>query len=165
MVHTLRRKQFLPHPITEVFRFFQSPENLARITPPWLHFQILTPLPIEMKHGTLIDYTIRWLGIPVRWMTMITDYAPPAKFVDQQLRGPYSLWHHTHTFIERDGGTEMTDVVQYVLPFGFFGNIAHSLIVQQQLDEIFSYRSKVIADMFPSLKPQSSPTSTRESRP
>jgi len=154
MIHSLIRKQHFRQSIDEVFTFFQSPENLARITPQWLNFRILTPSPIEMKQGALIDYTIHWMGIPVRWTTTITDFEPPFRFVDQQLRGPYSLWHHTHTFVEQADGTEMSDEVQYVLPFGIFGDLAHTMIVQRQLDEIFSYRSRVIAEVFSSSSSQ-----------
>ncbi len=149
-IHTLKRKQSFAYPIGDVFRFFQSPENLARITPPWLSFRVLTPPPVEMKQGALIDYTIQWMGISVRWKTMITEYAPPYRFVDQQMRGPYSLWHHTHMFVEREDGTDMTDEVQYVLPLGVLGNLAHVFLVRRQLENIFSYRAKAIAEIFPS---------------
>lgn len=152
--HTLIRKQFVPRPLEEVFSFFQRPENLAVITPPWLGFRILTPMPIEMEQGTIIDYTIKWMGMPVRWTTMITSYRAPHTFVDQQLKGPYSLWHHTHTFIEKDGGTEMTDTVRYVLPFGILGDVAHAVVVQSQLEKIFDYRRKVIEQVFPALAVQ-----------
>ncbi len=134
----------------EVFSFFQRPENLAVITPRWLAFRILTPSPIDMGQGSVIDYTIKWMGVPVRWTTMITNYQPPHKFVDQQLKGPYSLWHHTHTFVGKDGGTEMTDTVRYVLPLGVLGDVAHAVIVQRQLDRIFDYRANVIEEVFPS---------------
>jgi ligand-binding SRPBCC domain-containing protein len=146
-IHTLERKQRLPRKPGEVFPFFESPENLARITPPWLNFRILTPGPIEMKVGTVIDYTIRWLGIPVRWKTLITAHEPPWRFVDEQIKGPYSLWHHTHLFAETDSGTEMTDSVRYALPGGPVGDVAHAMIVRRQLNAIFNYRAEAISRM------------------
>lgn len=142
--HTLERRQILAAPLGEVFAFFESPENLARITPPWLGFEILTPQPISMRTGTVIDYTVRWLGVPVRWRTLITSYEPGRKFVDEQIMGPYSLWHHTHEFAEESGGTAMTDRVVYGLPYGILGELAHNLMVRRQLEEIFDYRAEVI---------------------
>jgi len=143
-VHTLHRKQFIPQPRSRVFAFFEAPENLVRLTPAWLGFHILTPSPVTMGVGALIDYTIRWLGIPVRWRTLITAYDPPLRFVDEQIKGPYSLWHHSHTFEEVSGGTQMVDEVHFSLPFGFLGDIAHGLVVRRQLEQIFDYRSVVI---------------------
>ncbi len=150
-IHTLERKQRLPLKPGEVFPFFESPENLARITPPWLNFRILTPSPIEMKVGTVIDYTIRWLGIPVRWRILITSHEPPWSFVDKQIAGPYSLWHHTHLFAETASGTEMTDSVRYALPGGPFGDVAHAMIVRRQLNEIFNHRAETISRMLEGL--------------
>jgi ligand-binding SRPBCC domain-containing protein len=147
-VYSLTRTQFLPPPPEEVFRFFENPENLAAITPEWLSFRILTPPPIDLKVGTLIDYSIRWLGLGMRWRTMITTYDPPRRFVDEQLRGPYSLWHHTHSFRSVEGGTEMTDLVRYMLPCGVLGELAHRFIVRRQLDAIFDHRARVIAGVF-----------------
>lgn len=147
-VHTLRRTQRFPHPARDVFAFFETPENLAVITPRWLDFRILTPSPIHMEQGTLIDYTIRWLTVPVRWTTLITNYDPPNGFVDEQIRGPYALWHHRHTFVETNGWTEMTDDVRYALPLGPIGRAAHALLVRHQLEEIFDHRSRVIGRIF-----------------
>lgn len=149
-MHQLVRKQVLPLAPRDVFPFFESPENLSLITPPWLGFRILTPSPVTMKVGTLIDYTIRWMGIPVRWTTLITTYDPPVRFVDEQIRGPYALWHHAHTFRETEaGGTEMTDTVRYVLPYGWMGEVAHAIVVRSQLRHIFDYRMEAIAETFP----------------
>jgi len=146
-IHMLERRQLLPLKPGEVFPFFGAPGNLARITPPWLDFRILTPSPITMKVGTVIDYTIRWLGIPVRWKTLITSHEPPWKFVDEQIRGPYSLWHHTHLFKEIPSGTEMTDIVRYVLPGGPIGDVAHAMAVRRQLNDIFNYRAEAITNL------------------
>ncbi len=146
-VHTVKRIQRFSQPLHTVFSFFQKPENLARITPPHLGFKLLTPSPIQMKAGAVIDYTVSPFFIPFRWTTLITEYDPPHKFVDLQLKGPYSLWHHTHAFREVEGGTEMTDEVRFVMPFWILGDILHALIVRRQLEEIFDYRARVIADL------------------
>jgi ligand-binding SRPBCC domain-containing protein len=144
-IQTILREQTIDRPPDAVFPFFASPENLAIITPPWLGFRILTPLPLEVRTGTFIDYTIRWLGIPVRWRTLITEYQPSVKFVDQQIKGPYRFWHHEHAFEAVAGGTRMTDRVTYILPFGRLGDLAHRLLVRRQLEEIFDYRAASIA--------------------
>jgi len=142
--HLLRREQFVPRPLAEVFPFFSRPENLARITPANLGFQILTPTPITMKEGALIDYTIGLLGLRVHWRTMITTYDPPFRFVDEQLAGPYAFWHHTHSFEEVEGGTWIRDEVRYLLPFGPLGRIVHTLFVRRKLDAIFHHRHQII---------------------
>lgn len=111
--HTLFQQQLVRTPIAQVFEFFSRPENLERLTPPDLGFRILTPSPIAMKEGAVIDYTIRIAGLPLRWTTLITLYEPPHRFVDLQLKGPYSYWHHTHTFAETPDGTLLTDDVRY----------------------------------------------------
>lgn len=141
-VHTLTRHAFLPHPIERVFDFFSRAENLEAITPPWLGFRIVTPLPIRMEKGTLIDYSLRIRGVPVRWRTRIEEWDPPHGFVDAQIRGPYRLWEHTHRFVAVEGGTEMTDTVRYMLPFGPVGVLVHHLVVARDLRAIFDYRAE-----------------------
>jgi ligand-binding SRPBCC domain-containing protein len=145
----LKRRQFVPSPLREVFAFFSKPENLAVLTPKNLGFDILTPSPVSMKEGTVIDYTIKIAGFPVRWTTLITSYEPPYRFVDLQLKGPYSYWHHTHTFTETNEGTFIDDEVRYGLPFGVFGLLAHALFVKRQLNAIFAQRGNVIKTIFP----------------
>jgi len=147
-MYTLSRKQLVPAPPDRVFRFFSQPENLARLTPPDLGFVILTPPPIEMKTGALIDYTIRLLGIRVRWTTLITEFTPGRSFVDEQLKGPYSLWHHAHHFEEVPGGTIVRDEIRYALPLGLLGRFIHSIAVRGRLDGIFNYRSKAVTEIF-----------------
>ena len=122
------------------------PRNLETITPPWLQFKILTPDPIEMRAGALIDYQIKIHGIPVGWRTEIETWDPPHRFVDVQLRGPYRLWHHTHTFTERDGGTLCVDEVRY-RPIG--GALIDRLFVRRQVEEIFTYRRQRLQEIFP----------------
>lgn len=147
--YTLERQQWIPRPLPEVFDFFSRAENLQRLTPPWMHFRILTPQPILMKPGALIDYKLRVHGLPVRWQTKIETWNPPFGFVDTQLKGPYRLWHHTHRFTEWNGGTKIDDVVRYALPFGVVGQLAHWLQVSRDLTGIFEYRSRIVRELFP----------------
>lgn len=147
-LYTLNRTQIVSGPLEEVFAFFQRPENLAELTPPELGFVILTPSPIKMGEGALIDYTIRSLGVRLRWTTLITEYDPPHKFCDVQIRGPYSFWHHTHLFAAVESGTEVTDEVRYMLPLGPLGRLAHTLFVHKQLTHIFDYRTETISRIF-----------------
>ncbi len=135
-----------PVSLQEAFAVFENPYNLAAITPPWLNFRILTPN-LQMHLGAEIDYEFRWMGIPLLWKTRITEYEPPFHFVDEALKSPYLLWRHRHTFRPRAEGTLISDQVDYSLPFGFFGNAAHSLVVRKQLDQIFDYRQKIVAQM------------------
>jgi len=146
--HTIRREIWLPHSREEVFEFFSAARNLEQITPPLLKFEVLTPEPIPMGEGTLIDYRLRVHGLPLRWRTKITRWNPPYQFADIQLRGPYKLWDHTHTFLEEDGGTRMIDEVTYELPFGPLGDIVHTLMVRRDVEEIFRYRNGVIGALF-----------------
>ena len=147
-VYTLERQQVLPADTEEVFAFFSAPENLGRLTPRWLGFQFLTPLPLEVRRGALIEYALHWLGLPLRWTTLITAFEEPHRFVDEQLRGPYSFWHHTHAFRSVPGGTEMTDAVRYAMPFGPLGRIAHMLVIKRQLARIFDHRGAMVDAIF-----------------
>ena len=136
----------LPRSRDEVFPFFADARNLSEITPPWVQFQVLTPAPIVMQPGALIDYRIRVHGLPIRWRTEITEWNPPHRFVDVQLRGPYTLWHHTHMFEEKDGGTLCNDKVTY-RPRG--GAIINRLFVRKDVQRIFAYRRKRLLELFP----------------
>jgi ligand-binding SRPBCC domain-containing protein len=148
MPYLLRREQFIPFPVEEVFAFFAQAENLAQLTPDWMHFRILTPLPIVMTQGTVIDYRIHWGWVPMYWRTEITVWEAPFRFVDVQLRGPYKRWEHTHEFQRVNGGTLMTDVVEYSLPLGPLGRTMHWLLVRRDLQTIFDYRCQRIATLF-----------------
>lgn len=141
-------RQWVPRPLDEVFRFFSRPENLGELTPPEMRFEILTPEPLTMRPGALIDYGIRLGPLPMRWSSLITEYDPPHGFVDAQLRGPYDLWHHRHAFMQKDGVTEIRDTVHYRLPFGPLGNLAHALVVRRQLAGIFAYRRRRVEELF-----------------
>jgi ligand-binding SRPBCC domain-containing protein len=143
----LSRRQLVPRPLAEVFGFFSNPANLARITPPWLGFRMVTP-PQEMREGLLIDYRIRPLGIPQRWRSVITLWDPPNRFVDEQVVGPYRAWHHLYEFHAVEGGTGIRDTVRYALPLGLLGRLAHLIAVRRQLTAIFAYRERTIADLF-----------------
>ncbi len=147
-LYTLESNQFINKPIEEVFQFFSKPENLSVITPAKLGFKILSPNPVKMEVGRLIDYNIYLMGIPIHWRTLITDYEPPNMFVDQQIKGPYAMWHHTHTFHKVKGGVEIKDRVVYSIPFGFLGRLLNYLWIKRDLNNIFLHRKKVIDKLF-----------------
>jgi ligand-binding SRPBCC domain-containing protein len=149
--YELRRVQRLPVSLEKTFAFFADAGNLEAITPPFLRFRITSPLPIEMRAGALIEYQLRLFGVPFGWRTEIESFDPPHGFVDRQIKGPYALWHHTHTFREvadaAGATTEMTDVVRYAIRPALFGPAAHLLFVRRTLDRIFDYRAEKIADL------------------
>lgn len=150
MARTYRfeRVQLIPRPRSEVFAFFAAAANLERITPDFLRFRILTPPPIEMAAGTLIDYQLRLYGVQFRWRTRIDTFEPEASFSDTQVTGPYRRWYHRHEFADAPGGTEMRDIVEYKMRFGPLGALARRLFVQRSINQIFDHRRKVIADVF-----------------
>ncbi len=149
-VYSVDRETWVPNPVPEVFDFFSRAENLERLTPPWMRFRILTPHPIEMRAGTLIDYKLRVHGVPVKWRTRIESWNPPHQFIDLQLKGPYKLWHHTHRFMASGGGTLIADRVRYGLSFGLVGQFVNHLLVSRDVAEIFDYRAERIREFFPS---------------
>jgi ligand-binding SRPBCC domain-containing protein len=148
MAYVLEREQVLPVGVDEAFAFFGDALNLQRITPAWLHFRVVTPGPIAMAPGTLIEYRLRLHGLPLRWLTRIEAWEPGVRFVDVQLRGPYALWHHTHEFEPRGAGTLMRDRVRYALPLGPLGRAAHAVLVRRDLERIFAFRHATVAAHF-----------------
>lgn len=145
-IHTYSAELWLPQARARVFPFFADARNLETITPPWLKFEVLTPGPIEMRAGTRIDYRLRIRGFPVRWQSEITAWEPEHRFVDEQRRGPYRLWRHTHTFEEREGGTLCRDEVEYAV---FGGALINWLLVRRDVEMIFRYRQEVLTRLFP----------------
>jgi len=144
-VHEFKTELWLPLLPEELFSFFADAANLDAITPPWLHFHIVTPPPIAMRESALIDYRLRVHGIPLRWRTRINAWQPPHRFEDKQIRGPYRQWIHEHTFEARDGGTLARDVVLYAVPFDF---IAHRWLVRPDVERIFQYRAEALQQRF-----------------
>ncbi len=142
----IEREQVLPHPPERAFEFFSDARNLEAITPPWLGFKVITPEPIEVREGALIEYRLRLRGVPLRWLTRIDAWEPPRRFVDVQLRGPYRYWHHTHSFRAAGAGrTLMRDEVRYGLPYGPLGALAGALFVRRDLERIFDHRRDAVA--------------------
>ena len=141
----LARRIWLPRPRDEVFPFFADAANLDRLTPPWLHFRVVTPPPIRMAVGTKIAYRLRLHGVPIRWESEITEWDPPHGFVDEQRRGPYRLWSHHHLFEEVDGGTVSSDLVRYGV---FGGRLVDRLFIRRDLERIFDYRVEQLHGIF-----------------
>jgi ligand-binding SRPBCC domain-containing protein len=144
-LQTLTREQIVPREPDEVFGFFADAFNLEAITPPWLRFRIVTPGPIRMEPGALIEYRLTLHRIPIRWLTRIEVWEPGARFVDVQVRGPYRLWHHTHSFESHAGGTLVRDTVRYSLPLGPLGRLAEAAVVRRDLERIFDFRYAEVA--------------------
>jgi ligand-binding SRPBCC domain-containing protein len=145
-VHVLERSQRVGLPPQRAFEFFADAHNLERITPPWLGFRVLTPAPIEMREGALIEYRLRLHGVPLRWRTRIDVWEPPLRFIDRQLSGPYALWEHTHSFEPAgEEATTIRDVVRYSLPLGPLGDVARRLFVKRDVERIFDYRREAVA--------------------
>jgi ligand-binding SRPBCC domain-containing protein len=144
-VFEFRARTRVPRPRPEVFAFFADAGNLEELTPSFLGFQILTPQPVEMRPGALIDYRIRLSGFPMKWRTEISAWEPPHRFVDEQLKGPYRLWIHEHTFEEDGDGTVVIDFVRYAVPFG---TLANRLLVARDVRKIFAYREQRLKEIF-----------------
>jgi ligand-binding SRPBCC domain-containing protein len=142
--HLIERAQLVPLAAAEAFAFFADAFNLEAITPPWLRFRILTPRPIAMAEGALIDYRLALHGVPCRWHTRIDQWLPGRRFVDRQVSGPFRAWVHTHTFEPRPGGTLIRDHVVYHMPLGALGEIARLALIGRDLERIFDYRRDAI---------------------
>lgn len=144
-IHVIESELWLPQPPQTIFPFFADAHNLESITPAFLKFQVVTPKPIEMHAGTLIDYRLRIHGVPIGWRTRIRDWEPPYRFVDEQLRGPYRQWIHEHTFTEERGGTLCRDRVEYSV---YGGALVHALFVRKDVANIFAYRTEQLLARF-----------------
>jgi ligand-binding SRPBCC domain-containing protein len=151
----LRSELWLPQIRDEIFQFFADPHKLDTLTPAWLQFKILSPAATAMGKGTLLDYRLRLHGVPIRWQSEISFWEPPHRFVDRQIKGPYSLWVHEHTFATRDGGTLVGDNVEYAV---LGGTIVQRFLVAPDVARIFDYRRKILEARF-------NPAQLRRSRP
>ncbi len=147
-MRNLFKETFVPFSTEEIFDFFSKPENLNLLTPDSLRFRILSALPLEMKQGTIIDYSIKLGAIPFKWRTEITAWEPPFRFVDTQLKGPYRVWIHEHTFIPKDSGTIVRDSVSYLAPGWIIEPVIHRLLIKNKLEDIFDYREKKLKSIF-----------------
>ncbi|MFN6944804.1 MAG: SRPBCC family protein [Cytophagaceae bacterium] len=145
---TLKRTIFLNKPIEEVFDFFSRPENLNVLTPPHLRFKNNKPWPLVIETGTLIEYQIKLYGIPIKWLTKITNFEENRKFTDIQVKGPYLLWEHQHIFVSKNNGTEMTDIIRYKVPGFFLEPIIFHLVVNRDLKSIFKFREEKCKELF-----------------
>jgi ligand-binding SRPBCC domain-containing protein len=148
--YELRSDIMVKAPLEQVWAFFSNPKNLQRITPDYMGFQIVRCPPVEtIFNGMIIEYIVRpMLNLPLRWVTEIAEVQPPFSFMDIQLKGPYALWHHFHSFEKVNGHTKMIDIVKYAMPFGILGNLTHDLFVRRQLEEIFKYREETVQTLF-----------------
>jgi ligand-binding SRPBCC domain-containing protein len=155
---SIERAQLVPLSVPDAFAFFADAANLEAITPPWLRFRILTPQPIALREGALIEYRLTLHRVPVRWRTRIERWEPGVCFVDRQLDGPFAFWEHTHTFAERAGGTLIRDRVVYGMPFLAAGALAHRLLIGRDLERIFDYRREAVARLL--ARPPGAPSAT-----
>ena len=146
--YTVAFAQQVARPLPEIFEFFSRAENLQVLTPPWLNFKILDVRPQPVQKGTLINYSLRVHGIPLRWTSEIVEWEPPHRFVDLQLRGPYKLWRHEHRFEPKNGGTLISDTISLALPLGFLGQLAYKIKVHSDVQDIFSFREEKIRALF-----------------
>ena len=146
--NVIQFEHWLAHPVPDVFSFFGDEKNLEAITPPWLNFRVVGKTTERMQSGTLINYRLSLRGIPLKWQSRIEEWEPNKRFVDTQVKGPYKLWYHTHTFEAKDGGTLMSDVVRYAVPGGLLGNVLAGPFVRRDLAKIFAYRKQKIDELF-----------------
>ncbi len=143
-MYNYNQTQKLNMKLEELFEFFQKPENLERVSPSWVNFNIKSKLPLVMKEGAEFEYTIKLLGIPMNWKTRIIEYSPPEIFIDEQVKGPYKKWIHTHKFKQANGFVLMEDNVDYDLYGGVLKGIIHQLFVKKSVEKIFEYRREAI---------------------
>jgi ligand-binding SRPBCC domain-containing protein len=150
--HVLETRVWLGRPRPDVFAFFADPANLRHLTPPSLRVRLRTPAPV-MAAGAVLDYELRWLGIPLAWRAFVREYDPPYRFLDVQVRGPYARWEHRHRFLEEGGGTVVEDRVVYRLPLGPAGRALHALLVGRQLRAAWDYRTRKLGELLGPVRP------------
>ncbi len=150
--HILESRVWLARPRVEVFAFFADPANLPRLSPPALRLRLLAP-PAPMRAGSVYDFRVAWLGVPLRWRAFIREFDPPHRFVDVQVRGPYARWEHRHRFLEENGGTWVEDRVTYRLPLGPLGRAAHALVVGRQIRAAWAYRDRRVGELIAPVRP------------
>lgn len=155
--YCLTSSLLVAEPRDQVFAFFADAFQLETLTPPWLHFTVRTPQPIEMTEGAFIDYKLRLHGLPIRWRSKISQWQPSSRFVDEQVRGPYRYWHHLHTFEDHPDGTRVVDTVHYAMPLGW---IMHPLLVRRDLTRIFEYRQTQLSSLFTPVPSEAASAST-----
>lgn len=143
-MYNFKQTQKINSNLNQVFEFFQKPDNLSRITPKWINFSIKSKPPLDMKEGAEFEYSIKLYGIPIFWRTKIVRYSPPEIFVDEQLKGPYKTWIHTHKFKQSEGYVIMEDNVDYDLYGGIFKDLLHKLFVKNSVKRIFKFRKEII---------------------
>jgi hypothetical protein len=148
--HRLIRQQHVEGRLEDVFRYFKNPRNLEAITPPWLRFRVIGSSDPEIRLGTTVRYRLHLHGIPLSWESRIAEYQEGVIFADEMVKGPYRRWYHRHVFRQTAAGVEIEDVVDYQLPLGPLGRIAHAAVVRRQLTAIFDFRRARITDQFPS---------------
>lgn len=147
--YQLKKTQILNQPIEKIWAFMADPQNLKKITPDYMGFDITTEISAEMYQGMIISYKVSpLLGIKTTWVTEITHIEEGKYFVDEQRIGPYVMWHHEHILEKHEKGTLMKDIVSYKPSFGFLGSIANSILIKRKLNEIFDYRTKILEEMF-----------------
>jgi ligand-binding SRPBCC domain-containing protein len=146
-VRRIKRELWVPYRAKDVFRFFADANNLDSITPSWLHFRVLTQ-DTKIEKGALLEYHLKWHGVPLRWLTEITAWDPPYRFTDTQRKGPYKKWIHDHRFEERDGGTSIIDDVEYEIYGWFFEPLIHSIFVGPDINRIFDFRMRKMSELY-----------------
>ena len=152
-IYTFHRKQKLPISVEKAWEFLSNPANLKTITPEYMSFDILSGNEKPMHAGQIIQYIVTpILGIKTKWVTEITHVKKNEYFVDEQRFGPYALWHHKHFINEIEGGVEMEDIIDYKIPMGLLGQLAHPILVKPKLEEIFAYRQTKLIELFGELK-------------
>lgn len=163
--YVIRRRQVVPADMATVFSFFESPRNLEGITPPWLRFEVVHTTDETMRLGTEIEYRLTWQRLRLTWRSRISEYVPGVSFADEMIEGPYRSWYHRHLFRSVPEGIEMVDVVEYRLPLGPVGRLAHNMLIRSQLDGIFDFRRKAIEMRFGSVASPRYATSSHRPRP